>query len=83
MTKTKKHFLIDMDGVLVQGKQIASGADFLVKNLCELKRKFLILTNNPIYTACYIFHRLGVAGYRRSIRDYQWHGYSADAEWCN
>ena len=62
MTKAKKHFLIDMDGVLVQGKQIVTGADIFVKNLSEQKRKFLILTNNPIYTARDLSHRLGVAG---------------------
>ncbi len=45
-----KNFIIDMDGVLVQGNQIIPGADEFIKRLRKQKRKFLLLTNNPMYT---------------------------------
>ncbi len=45
-----KNYLIDMDGVLVRGNQpIPGAADFLAR-LLERQAKFLILTNNSIYT---------------------------------
>jgi NagD protein len=57
-----KHFLIDMDGVLVQGKQIIPGADLFINKLLEQKRKFLLLTNNPVYTPRDLAHRLQETG---------------------
>ncbi len=57
-----KNFLIDMDGVLVQGKTIIPGADVFIQKLIKQKRKFLLLTNNPIYTPRDLAHRLQEAG---------------------
>lgn len=57
-----KNFIIDMDGVLVQGNQIIPGADDFIKRLREQKRKFLLLTNNPVYTPRDLSHRLQAIG---------------------
>lgn len=54
----KKSFLIDMDGVLVQGKLPIDGAKGFIETLKSQKRKFLILTNNPLYTRRDLAHRL-------------------------
>lgn len=62
MAVTKKHFLIDMDGVLVQGSKLIPGADLFIELLKSQKRKFLLLTNNPVYTPRDLSHRLEVAG---------------------
>ena len=50
MKKEKKSYLIDMDGVLVHGSVPIPGAAEFIQKLIEEKRKFLILTNNPLYT---------------------------------
>jgi len=51
MPKTAiKNYLIDMDGVLVHGRTPLPGAPEFIERLKAKKRKFLILTNNPIYT---------------------------------
>jgi NagD protein len=57
-----KNFLIDMDGVLVEGKTIIPGADVFINKLLEQKRKFLLLTNNPVYTPRDLAHRLQETG---------------------
>jgi NagD protein len=57
-----KNFLIDMDGVLVEGKTIIPGADEFINKLLEQKRKFLLLTNNPVYTPRDLAHRLQETG---------------------
>ena len=57
-----KNYLIDMDGVLVAGKKMIPGADLFIKRLNEKKRKFLVLTNNPLYTPGDLAHRLQIAG---------------------
>ncbi len=57
-----KNFIIDMDGVLVQGNQIIPGADEFIKRLRKQKRKFLLLTNNPMYTPRDLAHRLQAIG---------------------
>jgi len=62
MSKEKKNYLIDMDGVLVHGKNMIPGADGFINRLIEEKRKFLILTNNPLYTTRDLAHRLQVTG---------------------
>jgi len=62
MAKEKKNYLIDMDGVLVHGKKLIPGADGFINRLIEEKRKFLILTNNPLYTTRDLAHRLQVTG---------------------
>lgn len=58
----KKNFLIDMDGVLVKGKTIIPGADDFIRRLQKNENKFLILTNNPLYTQRDLEHRLRAAG---------------------
>ncbi|MEA4812951.1 MAG: HAD-IIA family hydrolase [Anaerolineaceae bacterium] len=62
MEKTKKAYLIDMDGVLVHGKKMVPGADQFIQKLIEQKRKFLVLTNNPLYTTRDLAHRLQLSG---------------------
>ncbi len=46
----RKNYLIDMDGVLVRGSVAIPGASEFIGRLLECQRKFLILTNNSIYT---------------------------------
>lgn len=46
-----KSYLIDMDGVLVHGSQPVPGANEFIRRLRERDAKFLVLTNNPLYTA--------------------------------
>jgi NagD protein len=58
----QKNFIIDMDGVLVQGNQIIPGADVFIRSLLEQERKFLLLTNNPMYTPRDLAHRLQESG---------------------
>jgi NagD protein len=53
-----KSYLIDMDGVIVRGSQLVPGADQFIKRLHDRGIKFLILTNNPIYTPADLQHRL-------------------------
>lgn len=45
-----KNYLIDMDGVLVRGSQPVPGANAFIQRLREREAKFLVLTNNPLYT---------------------------------
>ncbi len=46
----RKNYLIDMDGVLVHGSQPVPGANEFIKRLRAAQARFLVLTNNPIYT---------------------------------
>ena len=47
---TVKNYLIDMDGVLIRGMQLIPGAAEFIERLKARGSKFLVLTNNPIYT---------------------------------
>jgi NagD protein len=58
----QKNYLIDMDGVLVMGKTLIPGADKFIERLQATNTKFLILTNNPLYTQRDLEHRLRLAG---------------------
>jgi len=58
----KKNYLIDMDGVLVSGKKLIPGADTFIEKLKSKNIKFLILTNNSIYTPIDLAYRLKTAG---------------------
>jgi NagD protein len=51
-----------MDGVLVSGRSALPGAREFVRRLDERGRKFLLLTNNPIYTPGDLSYRLGKVG---------------------
>ena len=57
-----KNYLIDMDGVLVHGKTPIPGAVEFISRLKTRKRKFLILTNNSIYTPGDLSFRLKAIG---------------------
>jgi NagD protein len=57
-----KNFLIDMDGVLVKGKALIPGADHFIDKLRKTDTKFLILTNNPLYTQRDLEYRLRSSG---------------------
>jgi NagD protein len=45
-----KNYLIDMDGVLMRGSEPIPGAADFIARLVERGSKFLILTNNSLYT---------------------------------
>ncbi|HTP07014.1 MAG TPA: HAD-IIA family hydrolase [Anaerolineae bacterium] len=53
-----KSYLIDMDGVIVRGSELIPGADAFLDRLYQRQIKFLILTNNPLYTPRDLLHRL-------------------------
>ncbi len=57
-----KSFLIDMDGVLVQGARLIPGADGFIERLKSKGRKFLILTNNSSHAPQDLAHRLQAIG---------------------
>ncbi|HMD90491.1 MAG TPA: HAD-IIA family hydrolase [Anaerolineaceae bacterium] len=57
-----KNYLIDMDGVLIKGKNIIPGADKFIDQLNALNIKFLVLTNNSMYTPGDLAHRLKSMG---------------------
>ena len=60
--KPLKNYLIDMDGVLVKGRTPIPGAPEFIDRLIKRKIKFLILTNNPLYTQRDLEHRLTTIG---------------------
>jgi NagD protein len=57
-----KNYLIDMDGVLVTGKTLIPGAELFIERMLDCGTKFLILTNNPLYTQRDLEHRLMTIG---------------------
>ena len=57
-----KSYLIDMDGVIVAGSRVLPGAAAFIRRLSDRGCKFLILTNNPMYTAADLQHRLQMVG---------------------
>ncbi len=57
-----KSYLIDLDGVLVTGSRIIPGADLFIRRLNERGARYLVLTNNSLYTPADLQHRLRVAG---------------------
>lgn len=60
--KPAKNYLIDMDGVLVRGSTLIPGADRFIEELKSRGTKFLVLTNNPLYTPGDLAHRLRTVG---------------------
>ena len=54
--------LMDMDGVLVHEERLIPGADLFVKRLQQTGRRFLLLTNNSIYTPRDLAARLTLTG---------------------
>jgi len=53
-----KSYFIDMDGVIVRGNELIPGADAFIERLHRKGNKFVILTNNPLYTPADLAHRL-------------------------
>lgn len=58
----RKSYLLDMDGVLVRGSTPIPGAQEFLARLEQSSTKYLILTNNPIYTPRDLQHRLAANG---------------------
>jgi len=57
-----KNYLMDMDGVLVHEERLIPGADLFVKRLQQTGHRFLLLTNNSIYTPRDLAARLALTG---------------------
>jgi NagD protein len=57
-----KNYLIDMDGVLINGPTIIPGADLFLERLRARHAEYLVLTNNPLYTTRDLAHRLQSIG---------------------
>ena len=57
-----KSYIIDMDGVLVRGRAPIAGASDFIERLKRRGARFLLLTNNSIYTPGDLSHRLGQLG---------------------
>jgi NagD protein len=53
-----KNYICDMDGVLVFGSQLIPGANEFIGRLQEAGSKFLVLTNNSLYTPRDLWVRL-------------------------
>lgn len=59
---TRRHFLLDMDGVLVRGSTPVPGAAEFLQRLEDAGRRYLVVTNNPLYTPSDLSHRLRSGG---------------------
>ncbi len=55
---SKKHYITDMDGVLVRGDTVIPGAPEFIQRLKAHDIEYLVLTNNPLYTPRDLAHRL-------------------------
>src|SRR5689334_18995836 len=62
MTTPIDNYLIDMDGVLVREERLIPGADRFIEALENAGKRFLILTNNSIYTPRDLVARLRASG---------------------
>jgi NagD protein len=62
MTKPIESWLTDMDGVLVHEESALPGAADFIARLTETGRRFLVLTNNSIFTPRDLRARLHAAG---------------------
>jgi len=60
--KSIRAVIMDMDGVVVHGARMVPGAADFIRGLQERESKFLILTNNSIYTQRDLAARLGSMG---------------------
>jgi NagD protein len=60
--RTIQTYLMDMDGVLVHEDQPIPSADRFVKRLEETGHRYLVLTNNSIYTPRDLVARLALTG---------------------
>jgi NagD protein len=57
-----RDYLIDMDGVLIAGAWLIPGADRFIERLKARGSKYIVLTNNPMYTPGDLSRRLGSLG---------------------
>jgi NagD protein len=57
-----ENYLIDMDGVLVREERLIPGADAFIQALQDAGRRFLLLTNNSLYTPRDLAARLSASG---------------------
>jgi NagD protein len=57
-----ENYLIDMDGVLVHEERMIPGADRFIQALQETGKRFLLLTNNSLYTPRDLAARLAASG---------------------
>src|SRR4051794_13274330 len=57
-----ENYLIDMDGVLVSEERLIPGADRFIQALRDSGRRFLLLTNNSLYTPRDLAARLAASG---------------------
>ena len=67
MMNAPQNYLIDMDGVLVKGRTVIPEAPKFIQRLKEREAKFLVLTNNPLYTPGDLSHRLKTIGWDRGF----------------
>ncbi len=58
----RRHFLTDMDGVLVSGRLLIPGADQFIERLKAGGGEWLVLTNNSLYTPRDLAYRLQPIG---------------------
>ncbi len=58
----RNNFLLDMDGVLLRGRTPVPGAGEFLDRLRAAGKRFLVLTNNPIFTPGDLSHRLASLG---------------------
>ena len=57
-----RHYVMDMDGVIVRGTQPVPGAPEFIARLRESESRYLVLTNNSIYTPRDLASRLRYMG---------------------
>ncbi|MDF1499442.1 MAG: HAD-IIA family hydrolase [Anaerolineales bacterium] len=62
MDEPIKNVLIDMDGVLVSGRNLIEGAPEFMQAVRDLGLEYLVLTNNSVYTPRDLSHRLHTIG---------------------
>jgi len=60
--RTIENYLIDMDGVLVSEERMIPGADAFLQALRDAGRRYLLLTNNSLYTPRDLAARLAASG---------------------
>ncbi|MDX6630390.1 MAG: 5-nucleotidase [Gaiellales bacterium] len=60
--RTIHNYLIDMDGVLVREERMIPGADRFIQALQAAGRRYLLLTNNSLYTPRDLAARLAASG---------------------
>ena len=60
--QTINNYIMDMDGVLVSGARMIPGANKFIERLQKQGKKYLLLTNNSLYTPTDLAHRLQVTG---------------------